>query len=97
MAFGAKKSGSSFKSKPRPRTLAQSSGRHDHEYHVVWDEGSKLWNVDRDGDATGLSARQQAAAIELATQQAQQDYSKRLDVIVCVQQDDGTFTTVWAP
>lgn len=97
MAFGAKKSGSSFRSKPRPRALAQSNGRHDHEYHVVWDEGAKLWNVERDGDATGLSARQQGAAVDLAIQEAQQDHIKRLDVIVCLQQDDGTFLTAWAP
>jgi hypothetical protein len=97
MAFGAKKSGSSFKSKPRPRILAASNGRHDHEYHVVWDDRAKLWNVERDGDSTGLSARQQGAAVDLAIQEAQQGNEKRLDVIVCVQQDDGTFTTVWAP
>jgi hypothetical protein len=97
MAFGAKKSGSSFKTKPRPRALAPSSGRHDHEYHVVWNETAKLWNVEKDDDATGLSARQQGAAIDLAIQEAQNDSGKRLDVIVCVQQDDGTFTTVWAP
>ena len=97
LAFGAKKSGSSFKTKARPRALAPSNGRHDHEYHVVWDEAAKLWNVERDDDATGLSARQQGAAIDLAIQEAQIDCDKRLDVIVCVQQDDGTFTTVWAP
>jgi hypothetical protein len=97
MAFGTKKSGSSFKSKPRPRALAQSNGRHDHEYHVVWDEAAKLWTIDRDGDRTDLSARQQNAAIDLAIREAQQDHEKRLDVIVCLQQDDGTFTTVWAP
>jgi hypothetical protein len=97
MAFGTKKSGSSFKSKPRPRALAQSTGRHDHEYHVVWDEAAKLWTIDRDGDRTNLSARQQNAAVDLAIHEAQQDRDKRLDVIVCVQQDDGTFMTVWAP
>ena len=97
MAFGAKKSGSSFKTKARPRALAASTGRHDHEYHVVWDEVAKLWNVERDGEATGLSARQQGAAVGLAIQEAQKDSGRRLDVIVCVQQDDGSFTTVWAP
>jgi hypothetical protein len=97
MAFGPKKSGSTFKSKPRPRALAPSTGRHDHEYHVVWDEGAKLWNIERDDEATGLSARQQAAAVELAIEEAQKDHGKRLDVIVCLQQDDGTFATVWAP
>jgi hypothetical protein len=97
MAFKTKKSGSSFKTKARPRALAPSNGRHDHEYHVVWDEAAKLWHVTRDDDATGLSARQQGAAVDLAIQQAQQDHDKRLDVIVCLQQDDGTFTTVWAP
>ena len=97
MPFGSKRSGSSFKPKPRARALAPSTGRHDHEYHVVWDEAAKLWNVKRDHDTTGLSARQQGAAVDLAIQEAQQDHGKRLDVIVCVQQDDGTFTTVWAP
>ena len=97
MAFGATKTGSSFKTKSRLRTFAPSTGRHDHEYHVVWDEAAKLWNVERDDDTTGLSARQQGAAIDLAIQEAQNDSGKRLDVIVCVQQDDGTFTTVWAP
>ena len=96
MAFGSKKSDSSFKKKARPRPLAPSNGRHDHEYHVVWDEVAKLWNVEKDGDATDLSARQQGAAIDLAIEEAQKDSGKRLDVIVCVQQDDGTFTTVWA-
>jgi hypothetical protein len=97
MGFGSKKSGSSFKAKPRPRVLAQSTGRHDHEYRVVWDEAAKLWNVERDNDATGLSARQQGAAVDLAIQEAQKDHDKRLDVIVCLQQDDGTFATVWVP
>jgi hypothetical protein len=97
MAFGSKRSGSSFKSKPKAKVLAPSTGRHDREYHVVWDEEAKLWNVERDDDTTGLSARQQGAAIDLAIQEAQKDSDKRLDVIVCVQQDDGTFTTVWAP
>jgi hypothetical protein len=97
MAFGPKKSGSSFKSKPRPRVFAPSTGRHDHEYHVVWDEAAKLWHVMQDDDATNLSAHQQSAAVDLAIREAQQDHAKRLDVIVCVQQDDGTFTTVWAP
>ncbi len=64
---------------------------------MVWDETAKLWNVERDDDATGLSARQQGAAIDLAILEAQNDSGMRLDVIVCVQQDDGTFTTVWAP
>jgi len=64
---------------------------------VVWDEAAKLWNVERDDDATGLSARQQSAAVDLAIHEAQQDLGKKLDVIVCVQQDDGTFTTVWTP
>ena len=97
MTFGAKRSDSSFKMKPRPRALAPSTGRHDHEYHVVWDEAAKLWNVERDEDVTGLSARQQSAAVDLAIHEAQQAHGRRLDVIVCVQQDDGTFTTVWAP
>jgi hypothetical protein len=97
MAFGPKKSGSTFKSKSRPRALAPSTGRHDHEYHVVWDEAVKLWNIERDDDVTGLSARQQSAAVELAIQEAQKDHGKRLDVIVCLQQDDGTFATVWTP
>jgi hypothetical protein len=97
MAFAGKRSGSSFKPKMRPRSLAQSNGRHDHEYHVLWDEAAKLWNIERDGDATGLSARQQGAAVDLAVQEAQQNHTKRLDVIVCLQQQDGTITTVWAP
>lgn len=97
MTFGAKKSGSSFKSKPRPQSLAPSTGRHDHEYHVIWDEIAKLWNVERDNERIDLSARQQSAAVKLAIQEAQHDQEKRLDVIVCLQQDDGTFTTVWAP
>jgi hypothetical protein len=96
MTFGAKKSGSSFKSKPRPRVLAPSTGRHDHEYRVVWDEAATCWNVERDDERTDLSARQQSAAVDLAIQEAQRDFEKRLDVIVCLQQDDGTFTTVWA-
>ena len=97
LAFGVKKSGSSFKTKPRLRAFGPSTGRHDHEYRVVWDEAAKLWNVERDDDATGLSARQQGAAIDLAIQEAKEDSGNRLDVIVCVQQDDGSFTTVWAP
>jgi hypothetical protein len=97
MAFGAKRSGSSFKAKPRPRVLARSTGRHDHEYHVVWDEAAKLWNIERDDGLIGLSADQQSAAIDLAVQQAQLDHAKKLDVIVCVQQQDGTFKLVWTP
>jgi hypothetical protein len=34
-------------------SLAPSSGRHDHEYHAIWNEAAKLWNVERDDDPHG--------------------------------------------
>ena len=63
------------------------------EYHVV--PNGKRWDVERDDMFTGAFAYEVNTAVGLATAAAQRDRHNGLDVMVCVQQADGTCRKVW--
>ena len=65
-------------------------------YHIDWNAGLDRWDViDDEGRAHG-HGHDLSHATDLAIQQAHNDHSAGHDVIVCVQQDDGTYTMAWA-
>jgi hypothetical protein len=63
------------------------------EYHVV--PTGKRWDVERDDAFIGSFAYDVHTAIGLATSAAQRDLHNGLDVMVCVQQRDGSCIQVW--
>ena len=63
------------------------------EYHVV--PNGQRWDVERDDMFTGSFAYDEHAAVGLATAAAQRDRDNGLDVMVCVQQPDGSCRKVW--
>ena len=63
------------------------------EYHVV-PHGSR-WDVERDDAFTGSFAFDVNTAIGLATSAAKRELNEWLDVMVCVQQPDGSCRKVW--
>ena len=67
---------------------------HDREYHISYD--GRRWNIESDEGRTGAFAFDQNVAIGLAIRVAQHDYADGLDVIVCVEQPDGSFRQAWA-
>jgi hypothetical protein len=69
---------------------------HDHEYHVVWNPTRRSWDVERDGGRSGQFAYDRDTAIGLAVREARNEASQGLDVVVCVQQKDGTFHLEWS-
>jgi hypothetical protein len=62
------------------------------EYHVV--PNGKRWDVERDDAFVGSFAYEVNIAIDWAVSAAQRDH-KGLDVMVCVQQPDGTCKEIW--
>jgi hypothetical protein len=63
------------------------------EYHVV--PNGKRWDVERDDAFIGSFAYNLNTAIGLATAAAQRDHHSGVDVMVCVQQTDGSCRKVW--
>ena len=63
------------------------------EYHVI--PNGKRWDVERDDMFTGSFAYEVNTAIGIATAAAQRDHHNGLDVMVCVQQSDGSCRKVW--
>jgi hypothetical protein len=63
------------------------------EYHVV--PTGQRWDVERDDMFTGSFAYDVDTAIGLAIGAAQRDQHNGLDVMVCVQQLDGSRQKVW--
>jgi hypothetical protein len=63
------------------------------EYHVV--PNGKRWDVERDDAFIGSFAYQVNNAIGLAIASAQRDHQQGLDVMVCVQEPDGSCKKVW--
>jgi hypothetical protein len=63
------------------------------EYHVV--PNGRRWDVERDDAFIGSFSYDVHTAIGLATAAAQRDFHDGLDVMVCVQQADGTCRKVW--
>ena len=63
------------------------------EYHVV--PNGQRWDIERDDMFTGSFAFDEHTAVALATAAAQRDLHNGLDVMVCVQQSDGSCRKVW--
>ena len=66
---------------------------HDREYHVVM-HGFRWWVEDDEGASLHASV-DEADATAWAVQAAQHDHARGLDVIVCVEQPDGSYKTAW--
>lgn len=71
-----------------------TSKTHDRMYHVSYD--GQHWTVDSDEGRTAHFASDRHVAINLAIRTAQHDHADGLDVIVCVEQPDGSFAEAWA-
>jgi hypothetical protein len=63
------------------------------EYHVV--SNGRRWDVERDAMFTGSFAYDVLTAVGLATTAAMSDQQSGLDVMVCVQQSDGSCRKIW--
>jgi hypothetical protein len=63
------------------------------EYHVV--PNGNRWDVEREAMFIGSFAYDVNTAIGLATAAARRDQHNGLDVMVCVQEPDGTCRKVW--
>ncbi len=68
---------------------------YDRQYHVVRNVILKSWDVMRDDEPAGGSSRDLETAIGFAVRAARLDQKAGLNVIVCVQQKDGTLNTEW--
>jgi hypothetical protein len=68
---------------------------YDRAYHIDWNTTLDRWDViDDDGWVHGHS-RDLHHGTNLAIQKAHNDHGAGRDVIVCVQQEDGTCTMTW--
>ena len=63
------------------------------EYHVV--PNGARWDVERDDAHTGSFSYNVHTAIGLAVSAAQRDQHNGVDVMVCVQESDGSCRKVW--
>lgn len=66
---------------------------HDREYHVIAQDGR--WWVENDDGASRHSSGSEHDAIRWAIEAAAGDQGRGLDVIVCVEQSDGSLRLVW--
>lgn len=84
------------KAKNPSNPASKKTRTHDHEYHVVWNSVRRRWDIERDGGFAGSFAQDKSTAIGLAVREAQRDAHQGLDVVVCVQQKDGSFLLEWS-
>ena len=66
---------------------------HDREYHVVF-HGARWW-VERDDGHSHHASADRLDAIQWAIRAAEHDHHDGLDVIVCVEEPDGTYHAAW--
>jgi hypothetical protein len=66
---------------------------HDREYHIVPENDG--WIVEYDDTVTGLFSYSRQEAITLALPSALRDLHRGLNVIICVQERDGSCRKVW--
>lgn len=79
---------------PESQALAGSFPARDiREYCVTFD--GRHWNVGTGDGETGPSTTDRSMAITLAIRAARHDYAEGLDVSVCVEEQDGSFTLAW--
>jgi len=81
--------------KPR-KPAAKKTRAQDHEYRVVWNGRRKTWDIKHGAGYTGAFSRDKSTAIGLAVHDAQREAHQGLDVVVCVQQKDGSFELEWS-
>lgn len=74
----------------RPKTRPAQNNRH---YYVV-PQGPDWWVEDDSGSCLHASLDKQDTVI-WAVRAAQHDHARGLDVIVCVEEADGTWKTAW--
>ena len=67
---------------------------HDREYHVVFHDAR--WWVERDDGRSNHASADRMDAIHWAIRAAEQDHHDGLDVIVCVEKQDGSYRAVWS-
>lgn len=66
---------------------------HDRAYHVVAHDD--CWWVENDTGESRHSSRDEHDAVRWALDAAHHDHARGLDVIVCVEQPDGSFKLAW--
>jgi hypothetical protein len=67
-----------------------------HAYHIDWDAARDRWDIINDDGRVLGHAHDLDQARDLAIREAQYDHAAGRDVIVCVQQDDGTYAMAWS-
>jgi hypothetical protein len=75
------------------KPAAKKKKGHDREYHIVPEADG--WVVEFDDTVTGLFSYSRQEAITLALPHALRDLHRGMDVIVCVEEDDGGCRKVW--
>lgn len=63
------------------------------EFHVV--PNGTRWDIERDAAFTGSFAHEVNTAIGLAVAAAHREHDEGVDVMVCVQEADGSCRKVW--
>lgn len=67
---------------------------HDREYHIVHHD--RRWWVENDDGTSRHSSPSEQDALRWALDAAAHDHARGLDVIVCVEQADGSVRMAWA-
>jgi hypothetical protein len=81
--------------KPKKKVALKPARNHDLEYHVVWNENRKSWDIEVDGQPNGAFSYDRSTAIGNAIIDATRDKTGGLDVIVCSQNADGSLELEW--
>lgn len=84
----------------RPALRAITGGKktpHSRTYHVEWDAAEDHWTVFSDDGLTLGHAHDLGPATDLAIRAAMHDHGEGAEVIVCVQQKDGSSVLAWSP
>jgi len=72
---------------------AQGSQRQTRRYHILSHASS--WWVEDDAGASLFASMDQEESVRWAIRSAQHDHARGRDVIVCVEQSDGSWKTAW--
>ena len=67
---------------------------HDREYHVIFQDAR--WRVERDDGHSHHASADRLDAVQWAIRAAEHDHHDGLDVIVCVEEPDGTTRIAWS-
>ncbi len=78
------------------KTAAAKKASYDRSYHVDWNAAHDRWDVVDDAGRVHGHCQDLAAATALAIREAHQSHGAGSDVVVCVQQKDGTYKLAWS-